>query len=134
MFGLRLQKYKINNFSTTKLISSFHNNLGMNQIYFNYNKEEKADKMMISLRFQNKNLNFKNFNFVRNLNEKIEITINRIKNNIEREINSKSKKKIKKSMSPAEELQLKKEVRLLKKLKAKIFIQIKSKNLYSDIN
>lgn len=114
MFGL--QKYKINNL-TTRLISSFCNKLTMNQVYFNYNVEEKADKMMISLRFQKqlsetKKLD-KNFNFVRNVNEKIEITLNRIKNNVEREINSKSKKKVKKSANPDEELEKNQEVRLI---------------------
>ena len=114
MFGL--QKYKINNL-TTRLISSFSNKLGMNQVYFNYNGEEKADKIMISLRFQ-KQINEtkkldKNFNFVRNVNEKVEITLNRIKNNVEREINSKSKRKVKKSVNPGEELEKNQEVRLI---------------------
>lgn len=115
MFGLH--KYKINKL-VTRFKSTIHNNLAMNQVYFNYNREEKPDKLMISLRFQKqisetKKLD-KNFNFVRNLNEKVDITLNRIKNNVEKEINSKSKKKIKKSTNPGEELDKNPEVRLLK--------------------
>jgi hypothetical protein len=81
--------------------------IDMDQAYFKYNPEVAIDKLNISLRFQKavddkKNID-KQFNFIRNKNELVETTLNRIKNNIEKELKSKINKKNKKKQQQEEE-------------------------------
>lgn len=71
--------------------------LNMNEAYFKHLEEDK--KIVISFRFVYDNgdsLNYKKidriFNFVRDINEKVEISMHRIKTNLEKELTKKTKK------------------------------------------
>lgn len=87
---------------TRRQNSNFYKNLVMNQVYFKHNidDQDQADKMIISFRLQKRisetKMLDKNFNFCRQLTEPVSKTLERIKNNVEKEIKSKSKKKSKK--------------------------------------
>lgn len=112
------QIFKVDFLEFSRYFSIKKNLLDMNQVYFKYHKEELADKIMISLRIQKEVSETKkvdkNFNFVRNLNEKVDTTLNRIKNNVEKEINVKTKKsKGNKANNPEPVEKINQEVRLL---------------------
>ena len=78
----------------------------MNQVYF---KHDKADaKMLISFRYvkqvtETKKLD-RNFNFVRSINESVDVALNRIRSNLQKEVTIKSKKKIKKNAAETQEV------------------------------
>jgi hypothetical protein len=90
----------------------------MNEAYFKILKDEQ--KIVISFRYA-QDINTKKvdkiFNFVRELNENIEVSLNRIKNNIEKELTKKTKKKTKKNQEQVEENSEEPQVRLKIKLK-----------------
>lgn len=76
----------------------------MNEAYFKYPVDE--GKIAISFRFvqdisETKKID-RVFNFVRDVNENVDVSMNRIKNNLEKELTKKLKKKTKKNQ-PAEE-------------------------------
>lgn len=76
----------------------------MNETYFKHLEEER--KISIHFRFvqeiENKKID-RVFNFVRDVDEKIEVSLNRIKNNLEKELAKKMKPKKNKKNQPAEE-------------------------------
>lgn len=78
----------------------------MNEAYFKHLEEEK--KVSIHFRFiqdiENKKID-RVFNFVRDVDENIEVSLNRIKNNLEKELTKKMKPKRNKKNQPAEEAQ-----------------------------
>ncbi|CRK87609.1 CLUMA_CG001405, isoform A, partial [Clunio marinus] len=77
--------------------------LTMNEVYFKHLVEEQ--KIAISFRFVQTINSFKIdriFNFVRDLTENIDVSLNRIKNNVEREVTKKISKKKKKSKDGSE--------------------------------
>lgn len=78
----------------------------MNEAYFKHVSED--GKIAISFRFVQE-LDAKKvdrtFNFVRDLDEQIEVSMNRIRNNLEKELVKKSKKKSKKGQDPGNEPQ-----------------------------
>lgn len=85
-------------YKKVNFISNFANKnktLDMNQAYFKHDRVES--KLKISFRYIKQITDTKkidrNFNFVRNIDEKIDVAMNRIKNNLERELKVKSKKK-----------------------------------------
>ena len=75
----------------------------MNEAYFKHMVDEQ--KIAISFRFvhelETKKID-RVFNFVRDVNESVEVSLNRIKNNLEKEFIKKQKKKPKKNQPPAE--------------------------------
>lgn len=78
--------------------------LAMNEVYFKHLQEEQ--KIAISFRFV-QNVEAKKidriFNFVRDLSENLDVGLNRIKTNLEKEFTKKTKKiKIKKNQAPTE--------------------------------
>lgn len=76
----------------------------MNEAYFKHLVDEQ--KIAISFRFV-RDVDAKRvdrvFNFVRDMNEDIEVSLNRIKNNIEKELTKKSKKSKKKQQAEESE-------------------------------
>ncbi|CAG9803412.1 unnamed protein product [Chironomus riparius] len=80
--------------------------LDMNQVYF---KHDKADaKMLISFRYVKQVTETKildrNFNFVRSINESVDVALNRIRSNLQKEVTVKSKKKNKKNIAEQQEV------------------------------
>ena len=77
--------------------------LKMNEAYFKHLVDEQ--KIAISFRFvqevETRRID-RVFNFVRDLNENIEVSLNRIKNNLEKEFSKKVKKKAKKDQQQPE--------------------------------
>lgn len=79
--------------------------LRMNEAYFKHLQDE--GKIAISFRYiqdinENKRLD-RVFNFVRDVTENIEVSLNRIRSNLEKELTKKSKKKVKKNQQPPPE-------------------------------
>lgn len=67
----------------------------MNNAYFRYNEEE--NQLSINFRYQNPEFKIdRDFNFCRNPSENIDLCLERMKNNLEKEFSKKSKKKNKK--------------------------------------
>lgn len=77
--------------------------LDMNEAYFKHLADEQ--KIAISFRFV-QDINSKKidriFNFVRDLNENVDVSLCRIKNNLEKEVSKKMKKKAKKTQQPSD--------------------------------
>lgn len=75
----------------------------MNEAYFKHLEDEQ--KIAISFRFV-QDLDAKKidrvFNFVRDLKEDVDVGLNRIKNNLEKEFTKKTKKKSKKNQASSE--------------------------------
>lgn len=76
--------------------------LKMNEAYFKHLEEDQ--KIAISFRFVH-DIDAKRidriFNFVRDLSENVDVGLNRIKNNLEKEFTKKNKKKTKKNQEPS---------------------------------
>lgn len=88
------------NFSPNRTVINFNNSnktLKMNEAYFKH--VEDQGKIAISFRFvqqmDEKNVD-RTFNFVRDLDEQINVSMNRIRNNLEKELLRKTKKRPKK--------------------------------------
>jgi hypothetical protein len=93
---VKINRRSIYNFANKRKVSD------MNLAYFKHDCKEC--KMLISFRYVaeigEKKLD-RNFNFARNDEEKVEVALNRIKSNLEKELKAKSKKKKNKNAAAA---------------------------------
>lgn len=77
----------------------------MSNAYFRYNKDE--NQLIINLRYRNPDIKIdRDFNFCRNPSENIELFLERMKNNLEKEISKKLKPKKKKQEKVESESQV----------------------------
>ncbi|XP_005187956.1 2',5'-phosphodiesterase 12 [Musca domestica] len=76
--------------------------MNMDKVYFRH--DPSSEDLHISFRYANPELNIdKEFNFCRKIDEKLEVTLNRIRGNIEKEFNKKLRKGKKKSSTQVQE-------------------------------
>lgn len=76
--------------------------MNMDKVYFRH--DPSSEDLHISFRYANPELNIdKEFNFCRKIDEKLEVTLNRIRGNIEKEFNKKLRKGKKKSSAQVQE-------------------------------
>lgn len=105
-FNLPWQIKRIAGKTNYRLINFDNRNkvLKMNEVYFKHLVDE--GKMAISFRYVqdiNQRKVDRVFNFVRDVTENVEVSLNRIRNNLEKELTKKSKTKVKKHQPPPEE-------------------------------
>lgn len=97
------KSFFINRFTTKFLIRAFSSHsckthYKMNVVYFrctsnpNQKQQEQQKQLQINFHYTN-HLIDRDFNFCRNLNENIDVFLDRLKNNIEKELTKKFKKK-----------------------------------------
>lgn len=105
--GKQLLRKQTQSFQLIKCLTNFENKnkvLKMNEAYFKHVANE--GKLAISFRFV-QDVDAKKidrvFNFVRDLSEDLEVTLHRIRANLEKEFTKKHRKKSKKSQEQAEE-------------------------------
>lgn len=90
----------------------------MNQVYFKHDTKEA--KMLISFRYVKQVTGTKkldrNFNFVRGIKESVDVALNRIKCNLEKELKVKGKKKNKKNATETQEIQEPEDLQVFKNI------------------
>lgn len=105
----------------------------MNEAYFKHLVDEK--KIAISFRFVQTSSDNKKvdrvFNFVRDLSENVEVSLNRIKNNLEKELTKKQKKKTKKGQEAEEPAAEAPQVRLAIAHLMRVFMEFLRRLLWS---
>lgn len=84
-------------------VRSYKQKLNMNTIYFRHQNEEK--QFQINFRYINQGFGIdRDFNFIRSENEKIDVCLERIRTNVEKEFVKKLKKEKKKSAKKTAQL------------------------------